>query len=55
MLPKAVNALNNQRRPDVLHGAYPTGVRKNKEVRFMLLEDQAANAEHNQKLTAQRV
>ena len=45
VLPKAVLALNNQRRMDVLHGIRPQQVRKNPEVRFMLLVDQAANAE----------
>ena len=39
----------------MLHGARPTQVRQRPEVRFMLLEDQAANAVHNQKLTAKRV
>ena len=47
VVPKAVLAMNNQRRMDVLHGARPQQVRQNQEVRFMLLEDQAANAVHN--------
>ena len=38
VLPYAVNALNNQRKTDVLHGAKPTQVRHNPEIRFMLLE-----------------
>ena len=43
------------RKIDVIHGVRPTQVRKNPEIRFMLLEDQVANAEHNEKLTASRV
>jgi hypothetical protein len=55
VLSYAVNALNDQRRTDVLHGARPEQVRGNPEIRFMLLEDQAENAEHNRNLTAKRV
>ena len=54
-LPTAVNALHNQRKTEVLHGARPTQVRHNPEVRFMMLEDQAENAEHNRNLTEKRV
>jgi len=50
-----VNAMNNQRRTEVLHGARPTAVRHNPEIRFMLLEDQAENAEQHRNLTAKRV
>ena len=54
-LPKAVAALNDTAKPGVLHGATPNEVRSDPQVRFMLLQDQAKNIEHNRKLTDKRV
>ena len=53
VLQDAVKALNSYPK-DVLHGAAPTEVQNVPKVRFMLLEDQAKNAETNTKLTQRR-
>ena len=53
VLPDAVAALNSYPK-DVLHGAAPKDVRTDKQVNFMLLEDQAKNAETNMQLTRRR-
>ena len=53
VLPDAVKALNSYPK-DVLHGAAPRQIRTDPQVRFMLLEDQAKNAETNTKLTQRR-
>ena len=55
-LPDAVKALNSYPK-DVLHGATPSEVRggEDPQVKFMLLEDQAKNAETNTALTKRRV
>ncbi len=54
LLQQAVSALNSTPKPGVLHGAAPTAVRKDPDIRFMLLQDQARALEHNKKLTAKR-
>ena len=53
VLQVAVDALNHTPK-DVLHGAAPTEAQNIPQVRFMLLEDQAKNAEKNTQLTRRR-
>ena len=54
-LPKAVQALNDTPKPQLLHGAAPSEVKGDAQVRFMLLQDQAKNIEQNRKQTEKRV
>ena len=54
-LPKATEMLNKTPKPQLLHGAAPSEVRNDQQVRFMLLQDQANNIEHNRAQTAKRV
>ena len=53
VLPEAVAALSSYPK-DVLHGAAPKDVRGDPQVKFMLPEDQAKNAETNTQLTRKR-
>jgi Integrase core domain len=54
LLPVAVKALNATPKPGVLHGAAPEDVRDSDAVKFMLMQDQAKNIEHNKKLNDRR-
>ena len=53
-LQRATKALNDEPKPEVLHGASPNEVSEDKNVEFMLLQDNAANMVHNQKVVDQR-
>ena len=53
-LQAAVKALNATPKPGVLHGAAPQDVRKDDEVTFMLMQDQARAIEHNKKMTERK-
>ncbi len=54
VLARAVAGINNTPKSAVLHGAAPKEVRGNADVRFMLLQDQAKNMQHNAALTKRR-
>ncbi len=54
VLPRAIAGINNTPKSAVLHGAAPKEVRGNVDVRFMLLQDQAKNMQHNMALTKRR-
>ena len=54
MLERAVAGINNTPKPGVLHGTAPKEVRDDDNVRFMLLQDQAKNMQHNTALAAKR-
>ena len=54
VLARAVEGINNTPKSGVLHGAPPKAVRGDHEVRFMLLQDQAKNMQHNMALAAKR-
>ena len=54
VLARAVAGINNTPKTGVLHGAPPKDVRGDHEVRFMLLQDQAKNMQHNTALAASR-
>ena len=53
-LQRATKALNDEPKPEVLHGASPNEVSDDKNVEFMLLQDNASNMVHNQKVVDQR-
>ncbi len=53
-LARTVNGFNNTPKPGILHGAAPKEVRGSEDIRFLLLQDQAKNMEHNRALTARR-
>ena len=48
VLPKATKAYNQTPKPQVLHGDAPKEVRDDPQVKFMLLQDNARNLQHNQ-------
>ncbi len=54
VLARAVAGINNTPKPGVLHGTAPKEVRDDDNVRFMLLQDQAKNMQHNTALAAKR-
>ena len=47
LLQQAVKAINATPKASVLHGEAPKGVKDNKQVRFMLMQDQADDLQHN--------
>ncbi len=49
-----VRGFNTTPKPGVLQGAAPKDVRGDEDIRFMLLQDQAKNMQHNKALTARR-
>jgi hypothetical protein len=53
-LARIVNGFNNTPKSGILHGAAPKEVRGSEDIRFMLLQDQAKNMEHNKALTTRR-
>ena len=53
-LQRATKALNDEPKEQVLHGASPNEVRDDKNVQFMLLQDNAKKMQHNQTVTDQR-
>ncbi len=53
-LARTVNGFNNTPKSGILHGAAPKEVRGSEDIRFLLLQDQAKNMEHNRALTARR-
>ncbi len=53
-LARIVNGFNNTPKSGILHGAAPKEVRGDEDIRFMMLQDQAKNMEHNKALTARR-
>ena len=54
-LPKAVEALNNQPKNEVLHGASPNDVKETPEIQFQLMQDNARKFQANKELNQQRV
>ena len=53
-LSRAVSGLNSTPKPGVLHGGAPKQIRDDDTRRFMLLQDQAKNLEHNTALGKRR-
>ena len=53
-LARTVNGFNNTPKSGILHGAAPKEVRGDEDIRFMMLQDQTKNMEHNKALTARR-